>query len=642
MFKFEKWRFWVVGMSLSLFSGEILADTLDAQRERYQQVIQAWNENQMDLIQQLLPTLREYPLYPYLEYRQLMENFATANAEQINQFLLRHPKLLPAKSLSSAFVNELARREDWRALLAFSPDEPKSQEARCNYYYAQWVVGNYSLAWSGAESAWENGKTLPAACDNLFTVWRASDQQTPWKTLGRIKLAYQEGNTTLLNELFNQLPTNYKKLRTGLMRMQQEPSAVLDFARSVAPTDFSRLASSSVFAKLARRDVEKARKIIPELVRVQRMSEDDQLALEEMIAWNLMGNLVTPEQAQWRDHVVQRSPSLKLLERRIRMALGDGDRQGLKKWLALLPEEARDKDEWRYWQANALISAGNASEGREILYNLMEKRGFYPMVAAQKLNIPYVVKVKTAAKPQAGLLDAPEIARVRELVYWNMNDFARNEWKAFVSSRDRADQEALARYAFEHQWADLSVQATIMGKLWDHLEERLPMPWSVEFQQALEDKKISLSYALAIARQESAWDPRAKSPVGASGLMQVMPRTAQQTVDQFNIPGYIEATQLFDPKTNIMIGSRYLDTVYQQFDHNRILASAAYNAGPTRVKTWLANSDGRIDAIAFIESIPFSETRTYVKNVLAYDAFYSYFMSQPVKILTDAEWKKRY
>ncbi|VDZ52835.1 Soluble lytic murein transglycosylase precursor [Serratia odorifera] len=147
---------------------------------------------------------------------------------------------------------------------------------------------------------------------------------------------------------------------------------------------------------------------------------------------------------------------------------------------------------------------------------------------------------------------------------------------------------------------------------------------------------------MAIARQESAWNPKAQSPVGAAGLMQVMPRTAQHTVQKFGIPGYSSQSQLFDPQTNITIGTQYLESVYQQFGRNRILASAAYNAGPSRVNTWLGSSDGRIDAIAFVESIPFSETRGYVKNVLAYDAFYRYFMHQQAKVLTDAEWQRRY
>lgn len=124
--------------------------------------------------------------------------------------------------------------------------------------------------------------------------------------------------------------------------------------------------------------------------------------------------------------------------------------------------------------------------------------------------------------------------------------------------------------------------------------------------------------------------------------MQIMPGTATHTVKMFSIPGYSSPSQLLDPETNINIGTSYLQYVYQQFGNNRIFASAAYNAGPGRVRTWLGNSAGRIDAVAFVESIPFSETRGYVKNVLAYDAYYRYFLGDKPELMSNAEWQRRY
>nr|WP_233092304.1 murein transglycosylase [Serratia odorifera] len=642
MVKVDKWRFLAVGLCLTAFSGMAAADSLDAQRQRYQQIKQAWDNQQMDVVAQLMPTLRDYPLYPYLEYRQLTQDLGSVGYSQVSTFIQQHPTLPPAKSLSSRFVNELARREDWRTLLTFSPQAPKPVAARCNYYYAKWATGDRQAAWAGTEEIWLSGKSLPGACDKLFSVWQAAGRQTPLITLERMKLALKEGNSGLVNHLARQLPSDYQTMGDALVSLQNDPASVEAFARSVGPTDFTRAATGIAFARLARQDAENARLMIPTLARLQKMSESERLELEESVAWRLMGNDASDEQAQWRDAVILRSQSPSLLERRVRMALGAGDKTGLKTWLARLPEASRNKDEWRYWRASVLIDQGQRSQGEEMLRNLMNDRGFYPMVAAQKLNVTYPVMVAVAATPRAPLVSGPEVARVRELMYWNMDNLARSEWSSFVASRSRPEQEALARYAFDQKWANLSVQATIVGKMWDHLEERFPMAWPDEFRRATDDKGITPSYAMAIARQESAWNPKAQSPVGAAGLMQVMPRTAQHTVQKFGIPGYSSQSQLFDPQTNITIGTQYLESVYQQFGRNRILASAAYNAGPSRVNTWLGSSDGRIDAIAFVESIPFSETRGYVKNVLAYDAFYRYFMHQQAKVLTDAEWQRRY
>jgi len=642
MVKVDKWHSLALSVLLVTASGVAKADSLDAQRQHYMQIKQAWDNNQMDVVSQLMPTLEDYPLYPYLEYRQLTQELGDATPAQVNAFVKANPTLPPARSLPARFVNELARRQDWNSLLSFSPQPPKPVAARCNYYYAKWATGDQKTAFDGAKDIWLTGTSLPNTCDKLFSVWQGAGNQTALTTLQRIGLAMKAGNTSLVSYLAKQLPPDYQTMRDALVDLQNNPNTLESFARNVGPTDFTRNATSITFARIARDDSENARSMIPVLVRLQKMSDSDRLELEEAVAWRYMGSDATPEQAAWRDNVILRSHSTTLVERRIRMALAAGDRQGLNQWLQRLPSDALQEDEWQYWRASVMIDNGQRSQGEAMLRTLMKGRGFYPMAAAQKLNVTYPMQISVAAKPDSSIAKLPEVARVRELMYWQMDNLARTEWSYLVSSRTESQQSALARYAFEQKWPDLSVQATITGKLWDYLEERFPLAWPDEFRRATNDKGITQSYAMAIARQESAWNPKARSPVGAAGLMQVMPATAQHTVDMFGLQGYSNPGQLLDPQMNITIGTSYLEYVYQMFGRNRILSSAAYNAGPSRVNTWLGNSAGRVDSVAFFESIPFSETRRYVKNVLAYDAFYRYFLHQPAKILTDAEWQRRY
>lgn len=172
------------------------------------------------------------------------------------------------------------------------------------------------------------------------------------------------------------------------------------------------------------------------------------------------------------------------------------------------------------------------------------------------------------------------MSRIRELMYWNLDNSARSEWANLVTSKSRQEQAQLAHYAFDQRWWDLSVQATIVGKLWDHLAERFPLAYLEMFAHYTRDKAFPQSYAMAISRQESAWNPKVRSAVGASGLMQVVPATATHTVKMFSLDGYRSQDQLLEPEMNIKIGTRYLQYVYQQFDENRIFAVAAYNAGP--------------------------------------------------------------
>ena len=636
------WQCLATGISLIMLSSSVQADSLAEQRIRYAEIKQAWDNKQLNVVEQLLPTLRDYPLYPYLEYRQLSGNLMNEPAIAVSQFIQAHPTLPPARNLIPRFVNELARRQDWRGLLAFSPQPPATADAKCNYYNAMWNTDKSAAAWEGAKTLWLTGRNLPASCDRLFSAWRASGQQPLDIYMERIRLAMKAGNSTLVTSLAQQLPATDLALTTAIIDLQKKPTTVLDFARNTTPTDFTRQAVITTFSQLARLDVDNARLIIPALQTAQKFSEEQVQELNDIIAWRLMGNDATPEQAEWRDKVIMRSGSTTLVERRVRMALGAGDSKGLNTWLARLPMEAKEKDEWRYWQADLLLERGRDKEAKEILTSLMQQRGFYPMVAAQRLGEKYQLRVDNAGKADPALVQGSEMARVRELMFWGLDNTARSEWANLITSRTPQEQAGLARYAFDNDWWDLSVQATIAGKLWDHLEERFPLAYKELFAGFLKDKTVSQSFAMAIARQESAWNPKVRSPVGASGLMQVMPATAKDTVRMFNIIGYSNPAQLLDPLTNINIGTSYLQHVFDRFENNRIFAAAAYNAGPGRIKTWLGNSAGRIDAIAFVESIPFSETRGYVKNVLAYDAYYRYFLGQPYQIMTENEWQRRY
>ncbi|MBI6549051.1 murein transglycosylase [Xenorhabdus lircayensis] len=638
----SKWQHFAMAVSMvSIVAGAAHADSLDAQRQRYREIQQAWDAKNRVEVERLMPTLKDYPLYPYLEYRQLIQDLATATPQQIQNFINTHPTLPPARSLNSQFINQLANNGDWPGILAFSPNPPSAVVERCDYYFAQWATGHQRVAWKGAQEIWLNGNSLPDSCNKLFDVWEQAGYLSVNLILQRIELAMKENNATLVTYLAKRLPLDYQSLGSSLIKLQHNPALIEQFAAATTPTDFTRSVIMTIFSRFARENAELARMSFPAFVRAQKMNDTERQQLKDIVAWQLMGD-ITPEEAKWRDETIRNSQSTKLLERRARLALRDEDDTGLEEWLALLPKTILQQDEWQYWSAIILLNQGKTAEGNAILHKLTEHRGFYPMVAAQKLHMSYPLIINKSERPDIAIANMPEIKRIRELLYWDMDNLARSEWVRLVSSKNRVKQEQLARYAFEQHWPAFSVQATITGKMWDHLEERFPLAWQNEFANFTSDKDISQSYAMAIARQESAWNPQARSSKGASGLMQIMPKTAEHTVKSQKIQGYASSSQLMDPVMNIKIGTAYLDVVYQRFGNNRILASAAYNAGPTNVDRWLASSSGRINAIAFIESIPFTETRSYVKNVLAYDMFYHNFMGKMPNVLTEAEWQRRY
>lgn len=121
----------------------------------------------------------------------------------------------------------------------------------------------------------------------------------------------------------------------------------------------------------------------------------------------------------------------------------------------------------------------------------------------------------------------------------------------------------------------------------------------------------------------------ARSSAGAMGLMQLMPETGRSTARSYNIP-LRRTSQLLQPEKNIRIGSSYLKKMYQRFNNNMVLATAAYNAGPHRVDRWLPKK-GSMDAALWAESIPFSETRKYVRGVLAFTTVFDWRLTERMK-----------
>ena len=187
------------------------------------------------------------------------------------------------------------------------------------------------------------------------------------------------------------------------------------------------------------------------------------------------------------------------------------------------------------------------------------------------------------------------------------------------------------------QWYFPAIPTLAQAPYWDDLDIRFPMPFKNMMVRHSRAREINPSWAYAITRQESAFMMEAQSHVGASGLMQLMPATARETAQRYNIP-YSTKQQMISPDTKIQLGTAYLSQVYGQFKGNRVLASAAYNAGPGRVRQWLRDTQ-HLGYDVWVENIPFDETRSYVQNVLTYAVIYGDKLNKPQSLV---EWHERY
>ncbi|KKZ55932.1 transglycosylase SLT domain-containing protein [Haemophilus haemolyticus] len=359
----------------------------------------------------------------------------------------------------------------------------------------------------------------------------------------------------------------------------------------------------------------------------QQWAETWQLSEDEIKQWKtaFLNRFFDNENAdfqKWRDEQIQQLKTDNLTERRLRMAIWQ--KTDLSLWLNSLTAEGKAKQEWRYWEAKQDIS-----KNIEKLTALSKERGFYPMLAAAQLKQAYKVDFPVAPSfTVAEQLPFEQVfSMIRELRELGRNGLAKQRWRILLDHADFTTQLKLAEYAENQQWFELAVDASIVAKAWDYMSLRLPNAYSEYFNAALQNLNISKTFAMAIARQESAWNPMAQSSANARGLMQLLPGTAKLTAENNQLP-YQGEQDLFKPLNNILLGTTHLNELNGKYPNNRILIAAAYNAGANRVEKWLSRANGKLALDEFVASIPFYETRGYVQNVVTYDFYYQILQNQ--------------
>ena len=414
---------------------------------------------------------------------------------------------------------------------------------------------------------------------------------------------------------------NAKENNTNQKEQNQveNPKQLAEIIKNSNPSNLDKNALIDAFPRYLKTLSEQIEN--PNFELYQQWAETWQLSEDEIKQWKtaFLNRFFDNENAdfqKWRDEQIQQLKTDNLTERRLRMAIWQ--KTDLSPWLNSLTTEGKAKQEWRYWEAKQDIS-----KNIEKLTALSKERGFYPMLAAAQLNQAYKVDFPVAPSfTVAEQLPFEQVfAMIRELRELGRNGLAKQRWRILLDNADFTTQLKLAEYSENQQWFELAVDASIVAKAWDYLSLRLPNAYSEYFNAALQNLNISKTFAMAIARQESAWNPMAQSSANARGLMQLLPSTAKLTAENNQLP-YQGEQDLFKPLNNILLGTAHLNELNGKYPNNRILIAAAYNAGANRVEKWLSRANGKLALDEFVASIPFYETRGYVQNVVTYDFYY--------------------
>ncbi|OBU25336.1 murein transglycosylase [Photobacterium kishitanii] len=620
----------------------VQAASLEQQRTWYEQAQNAFSANDMAAFHQAKIKLGGYSLYPYLEYREFNAQLETKNPSQVKVFIDKYKMLPFSQTIKTRYLNQLVKTERWRDFLTMQPAVPQNTDLQCAFYYAKDKTGNTKLAWQGAEKLWQTGSSLPTACDDLLNSWNAAGKRTNTMVLDRMVLAYSKGNKSLLSYLDKLLTGDAKATGETILALYEQPQNVGEFAKKSKVTSFNQALTKNAFLLLARTDTKQAVAEYDQVMRGQHFDAKTKQTLADAVASRLMSTTDTVLM-QWRDSKLAHSHNTSILERRVRNAIRDANWKQTQLWINRLPKAAQETPRWTFWKAKLLAQNGNKKQADKIYTSLLGERDFYSAAAATILHKPIVYPLTKA--PTSTTLLKPykkSLARVGELIKIDKIAAANREWGFLLSKITNVQtKRQLAVYAEKHQWHYLAVQATISGKLWDHMTLRFPLAHKWLFDFFSEKRNIPTSTMMALARQESALNIHARSHVGASGLMQLMPATAAETAKKLDYK-YLGKQSLFDPSVNIRLGSAYLEMMLARHDNNRIYAFASYNAGPGRVAQWKKITAGKLDVYSFIEQIPFNETRGYVQNVLMFDIYYNELMGHKGVLFSPQELKDRY
>lgn len=630
-------------VSCLLFSASAVstvhAADLVQQRQFYDEAKRALAKGDSGPYRRYEQALRDYPLEPYLAYDELTARLKGASNAEIEKFLAEHGDLPQANWMKLRWLRWLAERGDWQPFV-------KYYDPKLNFTELDCLNGQYQLShnlraegYASAEKLWLVGKSQPAACDALFDRWAAEGQLTEQKRWERAKLAAQARNYALANTLVKSLTTLGAQGRL-LLDVAQKPELLNNPSRFTPADEAMSDVVSLGLRRLARQDPERAMALLDDYANRMHFSRDEKVAIAREIGLTLARrydpralDLMTKYDPELRDNTVT--------EWRLRLLLRLARWEDAYELTKRLPQDLASTNRWRYWQARSLELAQPKNPQIPLLYKTVAReRDFYGFLAADRAQTPYQLNNRPLVLSQQlinKVRNTPGVRRALEFHARGQIVDGRREWYHVSRHFSRDEMVAQARLAYEMRWYFPAIRTISQAQYWDDLDIRFPMAHRETLVREAKVRGLHSSWVFAITRQESAFMDDARSHVGASGLMQLMPATAKETARKFNIP-LASPAQVLNPDKNIQLGAAYLSQVHGQFNGNRVLASAAYNAGPGRVRQWLRGAD-HLSFDVWVESIPFDETRQYVQNVLSYSVIYGQKLNSPQPLV---DWHERY
>ena len=566
--------------------------------------------------------LREHPLLPYLQATHLRARVRSADSGEIVAFLNDHPDTPYGEHLRNAWLEQLAKRQQWK-LFAAHYQEPRQHGIRklsCLAASSLIHTREYTLASEAVRTLWLVASSQPEECDAPF-VWGLRrgviDQKMVWDRLVLIK---RRGNARLAQQLSGNLAPSNRVWFQHLKEAHRHPEKVLaSLGQSCRGSVFKGDVLAAAMSRLAKSEPEMAMGVWQKMGRA-RCHDHHQAGIA--LGYGLARQLYSREAYQVFASIPTQKRSERVYQEMIRIAIRTGQWARVLENLAELAPGKRERSEWQYWRAMALDATGAAKNAKAIFRTLAAGTGYFNFLAADHLRVPY--RWAPAAGVSASILrkvaTRDEVKRMRVFLDLDRTIDARRELRFLPDRLQESERRALSTLCQRWQWSYCAIRAMAVSPSDSEYYLRHPLPFKKSVRRAARESAVPVALLYAMMRTESAFLADAVSSAGARGLMQLLHPTARDSARLIGVKAPSK-WRMLDVDLNIRLGAAHLAKLRRDFSESMV-SVAAYNAGGRRVRIWLSSWPPR-NPETWVSGLPFEETRAYVRRV-----FFSYLVTR--------------
>ncbi|MFZ6674286.1 transglycosylase SLT domain-containing protein [Undibacterium sp. Xuan67W] len=560
--------------------------------------------------------LKNFDIPSYVDYYRLKTRLRTASASEFQTFLTQYEGSAIADRLRNDWLLILGQRGEWDTFDVQYPQFLVADDTQLKCYALLSKAVKQQKVADAARALVTAPRDYGAGCYSLVTYLSEHGQFSEADLWAQMRIAAENGALPLAQRLAKLLDIAEKQVVAAI----DKPTTLLK--KSPEAGKAAHELYLIALGRLAKTDPDEAADTLSRYS--GKFSDTEKAQGWAHIA--LQASLkLQPEALGYWQRADGANLSLEGYQWRVRTALREGEWKLVKSAIAAMPASLKNEPTWVYWYARALKNEGKNEEAQTMFASIADQLHFYGQLAleerGQKIGVPITVKPVTADE-LAPMEKNPGLLRALRFYAMNLRFEGTREWNWELRKMNERQHIAAAELARQNNLLDRMVNTSDRTKAEMDFSQRYPTPFNDSMYKTTQALGLDMAWVYGLIRQESRFIMTAKSHVGASGLMQIMPATARYVAKKIGLGNFVP-DQVNDIDTNIALGTNYLNMVLTDLGGSQALASAAYNAGPGRPRAWRASLTRPVEGAIFAETIPFAETRGYVKNVLSNATYYA-------------------